>query len=106
MAKWDQKIEDQISFLVKDWLKNKGRSQIDLRESLQASSSRMSSLIEVLKKEYLLGGIPKVAQKLCSIENFWEKQEKLNSKNEKQPENDPFNQLDLLLEELEEDYKK
>ena len=78
MTKWNKQIEEELTLLIKDWLKNKGRTQLDLRESLQASSSRMPALLEVLRKEYSLGGIPKIAERLCSIENDWAQQETLS----------------------------
>tara|TARA_Y100001968_G_C19333838_1_gene705730 strand:- start:408 stop:728 length:321 start_codon:yes stop_codon:yes gene_type:complete len=101
MKKWTKEIEEELTLLVKDWLKNKGRTQVDLRESLQASSSRMPALLEVLRKEYSLGGIPKIAERLCSIENDWMKQETPRPEDQQSIKSDPFNQLDLLLEELQ-----
>ena len=101
MTKWNKEIEEELTLLVKDWLKNKGRTQLDLRESLEASSSRMPALLEVLRKEYALGGIPKIAERLCSIENDWAQQETLRPEDQENMKSDPFNQLDLLLEELQ-----
>ena len=71
MPKWTQKLEEDLTLLIKDWLKHNGKTQVDLREHLKTNSSRMPALIESLRKEYSLGGIPKVAQKLCEIENDW-----------------------------------
>ena len=105
MKKWTNETEEKITLLVKEWLKNQGRSQVDLRESLQALSSRMPALLEVIKKEYSLGGIAKVAETLCSIETYWSQEEKFKNGNQEHSKNDPFNQLDLLLEELQEDCK-
>ena len=102
MTKWSPKIEEELTALLKDWLKSEGKSQVDLRNSLQASSSRMQSLIEVLKKDYSLGGIPRIADKLCLIENDWNQKRKLTKEYSVQEKSDPFNQLDLLLEELRE----
>ena len=105
MPKWTSETEEELTRLVKDWLKSKGKSQVDLRESLQASSSRMPALIEVLRKEYSLGGIAKVAQRLCLIEIEWDQQKKYESEEvHLNKKNDPFNQLDLLLEQLREDF--
>ena len=101
MTKWNKQIEEELTLLIKDWLKNKGRTQLDLRESLQASSSRMPALLEVLRKEYSLGGIPKIAERLCSIETDWAQQETLSPEDQESMKSDPFNQLDLLLEELQ-----
>ena len=105
MPKWTQKLEEDLTLLIKNWLKHNGKTQVDLREHLKSNSSRMPALIESLRKEYSLGGIPKVAQKLCEIENDWNIQTP-NNKNilsGGKEASDPFNQLDLLLEELRED---
>ena len=66
----------------------------------------MPALLETLKKEYLQGGLPKVASRLCIIEESWSNNKHLG----KEPETstlknpiDPFDQLDLLLEEIRED---
>ena len=102
MPKWSKHIEEELIALLKDWLKNKGKTQADLRESLNASSSRMPALIEVLQKEYSSGGIQKVAARLCLVEEYWSKNPQNNQISSES--SDPFNQLDLLLEELKEDY--
>ena len=101
MEKWSKQVEEEITLLIKDWLKNKNMTQADLREKLNANSSRMPVLIEVLKKEFSKGGISKISERLCRIENDWSNAEKGLKKNEVQ--SDPFNQLDLLLEKLRED---
>ena len=98
MQKWTQQIEKELSFLLKDWLRTQGKSQADLREQLDADSSRMPALLEVLKKEFSLGGIGKVAERLCEIESNWSTNKSKAQENQRNP--DPFNQLDLLLEEL------
>tara|TARA_B100000700_G_C14903010_1_gene788296 strand:- start:269 stop:589 length:321 start_codon:yes stop_codon:yes gene_type:complete len=104
MHKWSPEIEKELTSLVKDWLKNKRKSQVDLKESLCANSSRMPSLMEILQKEYSFGGIPKVAEKLCSIEKDWNQQNNDPKEDHQQEKNDPFNQLDLILEELKDDF--
>ena len=101
MSPWSPQIEDELAVLLKDWLKQQGRTQADLRRSLQAVSTRMPALIEVLKREYSLGGLPKVAARLCAIEDSWSNKEKVPK--EFGITNDPFDQLDLLLEEIRED---
>ncbi len=105
MSKWTQRLEEELTLLIKDWLKHNGKTQVDLRENLKANSSRMPAIIESLRKEFSLGGIPKIAQKLCEIENDWNMQTQNNKEtlSEEKETNDPFNQLDLLLEELRED---
>ena len=85
MSKWSQEIEDELSLLIKEWLKQNGRSQAELKESLSASSSRMQALLEKLKKEYSEGGMRNVAYRLCEIENSWSNT-KYNSSNTQKPE--------------------
>ena len=104
MEKWNSQIELEITQLVKDWLKQKGKTQKDLRKILNADSERMPAMIKILKKEYSSGGLPKLASLLCSIEEKWSNK----SKNTEQAEfsTDPFSQLDLLLEEIQEDCSK
>ena len=102
MKKWSDEIEAELSLLIKEWLKQHGKTQKDLKLTLGTDSERMPALIKILKKEYLLGGLPKLASKLCTIEENWHKPiqtERTNQSNKK----DPFSQLDLLLEELKED---
>ena len=98
MSRWSKEIEDELAVLLKDWLKHKRKTQSDLQESLKANSSRMNCLMEVLQKDYSSGGIAKVAAHLCSIENDWSKSQKRLI--EETQKHDPFNQLDLLLEEI------
>jgi len=104
MEKWTSQIELEITLLIKDWLKQKGKTQKDLRKILNASSDRMPSIIEILKKEYNLGGLPKLANILCSIEEKWSSND--NNIEKVEVINDPFSQLDLLLEEIQEDCSK
>ena len=103
MEKWNAQIELEITLLLKDWLKQKGKTQKDLRNILNASSDRMPSIIEVLKKEYTSGGLPKLASILCSIEEKWSND---NNIKKLEAKSDPFSQLDLLLEEIQEDCSK
>ena len=106
MSNWSKQIEEEISLLLKEWLKAKGRTQADLRKSLQASSTRMPAILDVLKKEYSKGGSPNVAALLCKIEENWENDEHTNSYEEittLDSSVDPFDQLDLLLEEIRDD---
>ena len=104
MEKWNAQIELEITLLLKEWLKQKGKSQKDLRNILNSSSDRMPSIIEILKKEYTLGGLPKLASILCSIEEKWSSND--NNIEKIEVASDPFSQLDLLLEEIQEDCSK
>lgn len=100
MNRWNKNIEEELTLLIKDWLKQKGKTQKDLKEKLNASSERMPNIIEILRSEYASGGMPTIAGILCSIEEDW------SNKNERifeRPSTDPFSQLDLLLEEINED---
>ncbi len=102
MPPWSEQVEEELTTLIKDWLKHKGLTQADLRNSLQAVSTRMPALIDVLRKEYSLGGITKVASRLCEIEQTWSNQNTTNQKEAEQFIN-PFGQLDMLLQEIRDD---
>ena len=71
MVDWSNQIEEELALLLKDWLKQHGRTQADLKDGLKTISTRMPALMEVLKKEHSEGGFPKVASTLCSIEENW-----------------------------------
>ena len=101
MPKWSQELEQELTLFLKDWLKQIGKTQAELGQSLNAASSRMSSLLEVLKKEFNSGGIPAIASRLCEIEHSWYNEKNLFSS--ALNNSDPFGQLDLLLEEIKED---
>ena len=106
MSKWSKEIEEELTLLLKDWLKAQGRTQADLRKSLKASSSRMPALLEAIQIEYRKGGLPNVAAHLCSIEKSWvNSQQPEIETEEKNLESsvDPFGQLDLLIEKIRED---
>ena len=106
MLQWSEQIEEELILLLKDWLKAQGRTQADLKKSLKADSTRMHALLIVLKNEYLQGGLPKVASRLCKIEETWATNIQIEKKKEdNSPEKsiDPFDQLDLLLEEIRDD---
>ncbi|MGB4533140.1 MAG: hypothetical protein WBI13_04555, partial [Synechococcus sp.] len=71
MNPWSPDVEEELALVLKDWLKQQGRTQADLRRSLRATSTRMPALMEVLEREHRLGGLPRLAAKLCSIEADW-----------------------------------
>ncbi len=104
MEAWSTKTEEELTLLLKEWLKQQGKTQADLRRSLNAESARMSALLEVLKKEYLSGGIPKLANLLCKIEKYWS--QNIIRKDEINTSIDTFGQLDLLLQTIREDCEK
>lgn len=100
---WSTEVEDELTSLIKDWLKTQGRTQSDLSKILNSDTTRMQSLLETLKNEFSMGGFPKVASRLCEIEQHWArtKQEKTEQPHTlEKVEVDPFGQLDLLLNEI------
>ena len=101
MTPWTEGTKEELAAIIKDWLKQQGRTQADLSKSLQALSSRMPALIEVLERDYQLGGLQKVAAHLCSVEKEWNGSQEDPSI--KPSDSDPFGQLDLILEEIRED---
>jgi len=101
MSSWSVEFEEEITLLLKDWLKQQGRTQADLRRSLHAESTRMPALLKALKQEHHRGGLPKLAELLCSIEKDWA-EAKTNAPEESKA-GDPFGQLDLLLQEIRDD---
>ena len=104
MTKWTNEIETELILFLKDWLKQQNKTQKDLRASLNASSERMNSLIDILKRDYSQGGLPKLAERLCVIEESWSSIQ--DGHQELVDTLEPFDQLDLLLEELNEDCRE
>ena len=110
MKRWTSEIETELTVLLKDWLKQQGRTQADLRRSLRASSTRMPAIMEVLEREHRLGGMPRLAARLCAIEAEWSTTAQMQSGHEASGRSDlggadpdPFGQLDLLLQEIRDD---
>ena len=101
--RWSKDIEEDLVSLIKDWLKQTGRTQSELCQSLNLTSARMPFLIEFLKKDFCSGGIPKIANRLCEVEELW-----VNGGGGKTKKNFDLNssgQLDLL-DEICEDLSK
>jgi len=69
--RWSKDIEEDLILLIKDWLRQTGRTQSELCQSLNLPSARMPTLIESLKKDFNSGGIPKIANRLCEVEELW-----------------------------------
>ena len=108
MTNWSQELENELAALLKDWLKQQGRTQADLRRSLRATSTRMPALMEVLEREHVLGGMPRLAARLCAIEAEWAADSGAPAQEEpgtppQKSNADPFGQLDLLLREIRDD---
>ena len=100
---WSEEIEQKLIVLVKDWLRQIGKTQSDLCQSLNLPSSKMSILIDFLKKDFVSGGMPQIAFRLCEVENvlLQNEGESLNKKIKL----DSNCQLDLL-DEICEDLSK
>ena len=104
MENWTSDTEKELTQIIKDWLKQKGKTQAQFKYILNSETSRMPALIEKLKEEYLLGGLPKLASKLCQIESEWiSNEDPIQQDSQKE---DPFGQLDLVLQEIIEEYDK
>ena len=101
---WSTETEEDLILLIKDWLRQTGRKQSELCQSLNLPSSKMPTLINFLKKDFISGGIPKIANRLCEIEHLWTKDKSVKVKNHKL-ELDTSGQLDLL-DEICEDLSK
>ena len=80
---WSKEIEQDLILLIKDWLRQIGKTQSELCHSLNLPSARIPTLIDFLKKDFISGGMPKVANRLCEIENSWTKEDGGNSKKKK-----------------------
>ena len=103
MSGWTPQCEANLTLLLKDWLKQQGRTQADLRRNLRAVSTRMPALLEVLEREHKLRGLAGLADRLCSVEAEWHGQPANDSVGGATAEDDPFGQLDLLLQEIRDD---
>ena len=101
--RWSKDIEDDLVLLIKDWLRQTGRTQSELCQSLHLPSARMPTLIESLKKDFNSGGIPKIANRLCEVEELWTNDGE--GKRKKSVELSSSGQLDLL-DEICEDLSK
>ena len=101
--RWSKDIEEDLILLIKDWLKQTGRTQSELCQTLNLPSARMPTLIESLKKDFNSGGIPKIANRLCEVEELWTNGK--GGKTKKSFELNSSGQLDLL-DEICEDLSK
>ena len=103
MSGWSSDFENDLTQVLKDWLKSQGRTQADLRRSLRAGSTRMPSILEVLERDYKAQGLQGLASRLCQVENEWHEEEHPFDANGAKSAADPFGQLDLLLQEIRQD---
>ena len=100
---WSKEIEEDLILFIKDWLRQTGKTQSELCQRLNLSSARVQTLIEFLKNDFISGGVPKIANRLCEIESSWTKDEEKVSKKNIELNNSA--QLDLL-DEICEDLSK
>ena len=96
--RWSKEIEEDLILLIKDWLRQTGRTQSELCQSLNLPSARIPTLIDCLKKDFISGGIPQIANRLCEIEALWAENEGGKLKNKKNIDLNSSSQLDLLDE--------
>ena len=101
--RWSKDIEEDLILLIKDWLRQTGKTQSELCHSLNLPSARMPTLIEYLKKDFCSGGIPKIVNRLCEVEELWKNNAGGDMK--KGLELNSSGQLDLL-DEICEDLSK
>ena len=99
---WSKKTEEDLILLIKDWLRQTGRTQSELCQSLNLPSIKMVTLIDFLKNDFSSGGIPKVAKRLCEIEELWTNDEggKSNKKNIRLNTSSQLDLLDEICEDL------
>tara|TARA_Y100001968_G_scaffold76183_1_gene67655 strand:+ start:405 stop:740 length:336 start_codon:yes stop_codon:yes gene_type:complete len=102
--RWSKDIEEDLILFLKDWLRQTGKTQSELCQSLNLPSARMPTLIDFLKKDFISGGIPKIANRLCKIEALWTKDQWQKPK-KKDIKLNTSGQLDLL-DEICEDLSK
>ena len=101
--RWSKDIEEHLILFIKDWLRQTGRTQSELCQSLNLPSARMPTLIESLKTDFKSGGIPKIATRLCEVEELLTHDKGGGTK--KNLELNSSGQLDLL-DEICEDLSK
>ena len=103
ISTWTPEFEQELTAFLKDWLKQQGRTQADLRRSLRAISTRMPALLEVLEQDHKRQGLSGLAARLCRVEQQWQEEDHPVSSQEAAPVQDPFSQLDQLLQEIRDD---
>ena len=98
---WSKDIEEDLVLFIKDWLRQTGRTQSELCQTLNLPSARMPTLIESLKKDFNSGGIPKIANRLCEVEELWTNDgEEKTKKSFKLTSSGQLDLLDEICEDL------
>jgi len=100
---WSKEIEEDLILFIKDWLRQTGKTQSELCQRLNLPSARVQTLIDFLKNDFISGGVPKIANRLCEIESSWTIDDEKESKKNIELNNSA--QLDLL-DEICEDLSK
>ena len=91
---------DDLQGLLKDWLRQFGRTQADLRRALRAGSIRMPVLIEELHRTYAARGRPVwPSGSAASKPSGWRSHPRTPPEPRDSLE-DSMGQLDLLLQEI------
>ena len=99
MSGWTPEFEADLTLLLKDWLKQQGRTQADLRRNLRAVSTRMPALLEVLESEHNMRALAGLADRLCNVEAEWHGSHSSDHAGAATAEDDPLGQPDLPLQE-------
>ena len=102
-ATWSKDVEEELILLIKDWLRQIGKTQSELCQRLNLPSARIQTLIDFLKNDFISGGIPKIANRLCEVEELWTTSGE--GKTKKSFDLNSSGQLDLL-DEICEDLSK
>ena len=63
----------------------------------------MPALLEVLEREHNMRGLAGLADRLCSVEAEWHGKPSSEPAGVETADDDPFGQLDLLLQEIRDD---
>jgi len=103
----DEQLDD-LQSLLKDWLRQTGRTQADLRRALQAGSIRMPVLMEELNRTFRSQGPAGLAERLCGIEAQWLEQGPGDHSDDGGSGGGldaSLGQLDLLLQEIRQEQK-
>ena len=74
--RWSKDIEEDLILLIKDWLKQTGRTQSELCQTLNLSSARMPTLIESLKKILVLVEFQKLQIDFVKLKSYGQTVEK------------------------------